>query len=234
MPICHEKKFIFVHIPKCAGSSIEYLFKKNNLHLEFIDEILDFKNSKINFSEVVELHKGKTQHLSASDIKKLIGNIKFEQYDKFSIVRNPFDRLVSYYFFIKKIKTPNLDKIHVKLVHSSSNFHEFVVRAIETPGMYPLFNQYLYLYDDDKSSNMMDYVGKFETLESNFKEIIKNLKLEKNKPDNLRKVFGLSKFKLPKVNTSNRGNYREYYNSELKHIVQQACHKDCELFDYDF
>ena len=235
MAICHEKKIIFVHIPKCAGSSIEYFFKKNNLRLDFVEEKIDFKSNETNFSEVVKLHKGKTQHLSASDIDKLLGNIKFKEYYKFSIVRNPYDRLVSYYFYIKKQKKPQLDKIHVDLVHSSSSFNEFIMKAIDIPAMYPIFNQYVYLSENYNNINkMIDYIGKFETLNRDFKTILRKSNFATSKLDKIKSSLGYSKYQLPRINTSNRGKYQNYYNSELRQIVTQICRKDCELFGYEF
>ena len=40
-------------------------------------------------------------HSSAIDIKKYIGDNKFNSYLKFCVIRNPYDKMVSWYFFTK-------------------------------------------------------------------------------------------------------------------------------------
>lgn len=70
----HERKIIFVHIPRTSGSSVE-------------------KALGVTYTEVTLNHK----HMRASEIKKLVGKNIWNSYYKFSIVRNPFDRVVSLY-----------------------------------------------------------------------------------------------------------------------------------------
>lgn len=48
-------------------------------------------------------------HSSGLDIKKYIGNEKFNSYFKFCVIRNPYDKMVSYYFFLKHKKKHNLN-----------------------------------------------------------------------------------------------------------------------------
>lgn len=70
--ICHDLKCIFVHIPRCAGTSIEKWIVGEDYW--FID-----RSSK---------------HIIASQAKSLYSDY-WNSYFKFSIVRNPFDRVRS-------------------------------------------------------------------------------------------------------------------------------------------
>ena len=67
--ISHEHKFIFIHIPKCGGTSIERFFK-------------------------MKLPR-QGAHLNLKYYKKNTEN--YETYFKFTIVRNPWDKMVSEY-----------------------------------------------------------------------------------------------------------------------------------------
>ena len=81
--IDHDKKFIFVHIPKTGGSSIEAIF-----HPSIITE-----------NDICKDIKGKHNTLS-----NIIKNESLDvlDYFKFSFVRNPWAKILSHYlFFIK-------------------------------------------------------------------------------------------------------------------------------------
>ncbi len=89
MYIDHDKKIVFIHVPRTGGTSIKSAL---NLH----DKI----------------YKEDVYHMSANDIPK-----GCEDYFKFAFVRNPFDRFVSLYFYNKsesyKEKFP--DKLTTKV-----------------------------------------------------------------------------------------------------------------------
>jgi len=81
MSICHQRKLIFVHIPKNAGTSIHSLLNTNPKDLILTDQKwIKYKN-----------HFGKY----------------WEDYTTFSIVRNPISRFISFYKYWKMIE--NLD-----------------------------------------------------------------------------------------------------------------------------
>jgi len=90
MPISYKYKFKFIHIPKTGGSSIEVVFDlqhKDNLFVpSFTDEIQGVKFAP--------------QHFTHS----LINHFKPEckDYFSFTIVRNPYSKLISEYFYINK------------------------------------------------------------------------------------------------------------------------------------
>ena len=79
MFICDNKKFIFVHVPKTAGSSI---------HVHFKDSYGLEKHERLD--PIPDLH-----HKKIKDI--LNENVGYKNYFKFCVVRNPFSRLVSGY-----------------------------------------------------------------------------------------------------------------------------------------
>lgn len=93
MPISYNHKFKFIHIPKTGGTSIEDLFdlmNKNNLY----EEGRSLTINNVNFS---------LQHLPHS----LINKMKPESvgWTSFTIVRNPYTRILSEYVWNHKFKT---------------------------------------------------------------------------------------------------------------------------------
>lgn len=104
--ISHKYKFIYIKNKKVASTSVESFFQKfcidpNSKYniSESTDEIIS-KYGIIGAREGGKFNKWKN-HINANDILKEIGNDKFNSYFKFCIVRNPYDKMVSKYFFEK-------------------------------------------------------------------------------------------------------------------------------------
>jgi hypothetical protein len=196
MPISDKYKLIFVHIPKTAGTSIE--------------KMIEIRNNKLDlWSTSIPI----LQHLVPKDLKKYIDDNKWNTYYKFTVVRNPFDRLVSDY---KWMLTQNLFK-------KKQTFNEFV-KLVENVvinnqyhnhELYDHFKpQYLYFEDIE-----YDYICKFETLVEDIK-VIQKASNNNNK--------------LPYLNKTKHDNYKIYYNTETKNIVEKLYYKDLEKFNYKF
>lgn len=83
--ISHKHNFIFIHIPRTGGTSIEEFFG-THMWKDSPDE----------------------KHLSAKEAKKLYGEEIWNSYFKFSFVRNPWDRVVSLWKSSLYIQTPSV------------------------------------------------------------------------------------------------------------------------------
>ncbi len=86
MPIIDSRKLIFFHIPRCGGTSIERYFNtsgKDQLH-----GVISKNKARIT------LH-----HLTPSEMLThgYIDRHRFSSYTKFTIIRDPFDRIFSDY-----------------------------------------------------------------------------------------------------------------------------------------
>ena len=156
MIISHKHKFIFFHIPKCAGSSIFYSLCKN---LKYHDSesraivnddiaILATNNSKASNSVI-------SQHISFRNLNSCL-NINLDDYYKFCFVRNPWDRVVSYYTY-QKIKIP---------------FDEYVKNSRDC--------QFNWIQTREKEIGV-DFVGKTENLQEDFDQICESIGIDKFK-----------------------------------------------------
>jgi hypothetical protein len=202
--ISHKQKFIFIHIPKNAGTTIEWcLFghdkKEENLY---------------------GVHGGIVlQHLKANELQETVGNEIFKTYFKFSFVRNPFSKCVSEYFWEinhlgehlnfrswVKLKLPNLIK-------TSENNNIRRIRQKHN------LEQYKFLYNA-QGGLIVDFIGKIENLQEDFNKICDEI--------------GIPKQQLPYTNKSKHKHYTEYYDDETKQIVAEKYAKDIEYFGYKF
>ena len=167
MPISHNYKTIFVHIPKTGGAIIEKTL-----------EIFGVDNNgslKPNYEILYGVSDGKIlQHLKINEIIDLTNN-KYVEYNLFSFVRNPYDKIVSEYLwriqvygtrkatfkeFINEDAIPRKNKINKFL----KNFYkdESLVKSLDT--------HYENQIDFLKIDNIIKVkqIGKFEQLEIDF------------------------------------------------------------------
>ena len=229
-----EKKILFIHIPKNAGNSI---------HRNLID---------LNFNVIL---KGHSKLIDINEEIKKTHKI-------LAVVRNPYDRLVSYYSFYKtynqrfivlkkKIETEyqtNIKNINNKILIN----HLKKMESLEWTEKFIQKNPKIITKIINKIININE--KKFN-LNISFKEwLILNLpKLEeqhnylndKYKVDYLLKFenineeynnflyeFGI-KEELPKKNISNHKHYIEYYNEDIFNLVRNFVKKDCEIYNYE-
>lgn len=207
MPINHDLGVIFVHIPKTAGTSLEFAL---NMH----GDITDVGLEKYLYQEK-NLHNlfGKgLQHLSIRQIQNSISKEIFSRYLKFSIVRNPYDRLVSFVAW-------QGDKWHNKQLLSKEGFQLFIERSQRkfwrSKSILPVpQSQFLYF----RGRMMMDFVLRFESLEKDAERLSELLQTEI-----------LLEYRM----NSNHLDYRSYYDEKSIKWVRKVYRKDFEYFSYD-
>jgi hypothetical protein len=190
--ISDKHRFIFVHINKTGGTSIEKAFLP----------LADQKDEAF-------------KHASAKLYKTRFPD-KFDDYFKFSFVRNPWDWLVSRYHWSKD---------HQRLIDYS--FREFLDR-LETgrelsaaarwmeAALAPQLNR---LTIDDRIA--VDFVGRFERLHDDFHHLCLTLQL--NSPP-----------ALPHVFTTDHAFYADYYDDQTAALVERLYAVDIGAFGYRF
>lgn len=181
--ISHSHKFLFIQIPKTATSSIHSVLAP---HMEY-DYTQISRHAK--YSEAAEFYP------------------ESKNYFKFSFVRNPWDRLLSFYFFKKT------DKAKEKIPDDLS-FKNFILTALISGQT--AFNQKSYIDGFDENC----FIGRFETLQDDF--------------DKICDTIGIPKNKLPLRNATDHNDYTEYYDNETREIVAEKYAKDIEYFNYKF
>ncbi len=220
--ICHHHKCIFIHIPKTAGQSIEHVF------LDLLGLTWETRAPLLlRFNDRKELGPPRLAHLKANDYVnfKYISEELFNSYFKFSFVRNPWSRLVSFYNYRK--------------YYLFYNFKYFVMKHLEKKiwkkKYWFIGPQYEYLYDHN-GNILVDFVGKFENLQTDFNHVCNNINIPETK--------------LPHINSSNsnilniflnsvqreksKDHYSDYYDKESKEHVENLYKNDIKYFRYEF
>jgi len=195
--IDHNKKYIFTHIHKTAGKSIKSIlcFNKNDVYTN--------------------------RHIPLS--KEIDENNK--DYFKFTFVRNPYDRLVSKYFYdlnLSKQKEKYDDgpegRGRAGSTRNCSNFNEWLLNHGRR--IHNLLPRMKAMVCDKDVNILADYVGRFENLEKDFEYIKEKLCLQGT---------------LEHINKNplERKNYLDYYDKESIELVNLVYKDDFEIFDYE-
>jgi len=216
----------FVHIPKNAGTSIENIALKNNIKWGFRDWTKKDKDNKLikssggcfkkpgnwinrSTNNNVKYNSCYPWHMTPDELGR---NIYNEDDELFGIVRNPYDKIVSAfkYRYGKNATKKELNKfIKDKLTNFEKN---------ERWNGCHILPQHKYTHGNIKS----DYILKFENLDNDFKNLIKN-----NENKNIKTI------NLQKNNKSGSKLNMNDLTQKSKDLIYKAYKKDFELFGYN-
>ena len=145
-----------------------------------------------------------------------------KNYFSFSIVRNPWDRLVS--CWMQKIITqePTEEQfrkgIRWELNYQKPSFKDFIRIISDDENITK--DRHWDLYFNIIPVSDIDFIGRFENLQHDFNIICDKIKIPQQK--------------LPHKNKTKHKHYTEYYDDETKQIVAEKYAKDIEYFEYKF
>ena len=165
--ISNKKKFIYIKNVKVAGTSIESYFEKycipydkdykQSHQTDYLETEYGIRTSRNCGSE------GTLQnHSSVHQIKNYIGNEKFNSYFKFCVIRNPYDKMVSYYFFLKNLRGIQLTFKEFCKKYDCRNIGRYTIHGKSCIDFYIRF-EYL-LEDLKKVCEILDIEFKIEDL----------------------------------------------------------------------
>ena len=199
--ISFQKRFLFVHIPKTAGNSIQSVLRNYSE-----DQLVALRKEQDGI-ERFGLRNPKykiRKHSTLREYRDALGEEQFRKLYRFTCVRNPWDRMVSYYFTPTQ-RPESWDR---------KKFREIISKAVS-------IEDYLRLNEneEDPFANV-DYIIRFENLADDFRGLCNQL--------------DISPTTLPQYNRSTRGHYSKYYDGELREFVRTRFAADIERFDYTF
>lgn len=159
MILSHKYKFIYLRCPKTGSTSIEYLLKN-------IDPDCIFSNNE----------KYPYGHETYDQIKEMLPENIFDNYFKFTFMREPKSWFLSQYSYNSRY-THNNDKLFL-ILNDENKLNDPENKIIDTEDFISLYillkkwfkghSQLLWVNND------LDYIGDFNNLNKDF-EIIKNL-----------------------------------------------------------
>lgn len=212
MPYLPTLKLCFLHIPKTAGTSIREVLRPLDRKIRFQKGHSGQGRKWVESSLAAEACN---KHLTYQELIAATG-LPLEDFRVFTIVRNPWSRLVSNFLWGKK---QTFKCIHPRALQDFS-FYVDVVTTI-TP-LYPAW------YDNHWRPQVDFLRGTKEPVIGRFEE--PNLDLER--------VFGILNLPYSKPPHKNRSakkiDYRSFYNERTKKKVAMLYEEDIDTFHYTF
>ena len=231
MLVSNSQEFLFLHIPKTAGTSVAKSLAQS---LKWNDLVI----GGTKFGELVQPHYkenfGLSKHSSAREIKSVLGDKIWDKYLKFAFVRHPYSRAISLYTYVQKLIQVKgskgrlyffLGKTRVQSWHivqaylETKSFSDFI-RHDKFKKTFVTASQTEYLIDEKGEINF-DFVGKFETLKKDFSVVSGRI--------------GLPNLTLAKSNVSpTSGKLKKAYLYETDYTyLSKIYEQDFENFSYD-
>lgn len=144
------------------------------------------------------------EHIRAPRARRYLGKDIWRSYFKFAFERNPWDRLVSHYFFLRSRG-------------SVGTFEHTIRNELGRRAQ----NHLVYTKEGEL---MVDFVGRYETLERSLAEALARIGVE-------------AKLTLPRANSESRTDKRHYstfYTDQLRDYVATLCAPEIALMGYTF
>ncbi len=208
MLLSESRQFLFVHVQKTAGTSITEVLAPHALAPAATrwNKVL----SDLGWRRDWRRHFFRT-HAPLARAERFLPPALLRSLFKFAFVRNPWDRLVSWYAYILEDETHHRHR----RVRAQGDFAAFVHHEARKPR-----RSQWWMLRNAADELGVDFVGRFEHLERDMGEVCSRLRLD-YRP-------------LPRAKSSRHAAYQTFYTPELAEFVARHWARDVEAFGYRF
>lgn len=228
MPYSRQLAIVFVAIPKTGTTSftraLHDLQASVGGELELINEaITPAYRRRFALDEIGDPRPGRAKHLSALQLRYVLGDEEFARCAKVSLVRNPWARMVSRYFFTHVTAEP--EPAEKRRRGTTRRFHElafeaWLERRWKRRHRRGEVNSQLRKLTGRDGELLVDHVGRLERAQETL--------------DWLTMRLGMERVSMPHVNGTRKGHYSRYYTPATRELVAEMCREDIERFGYRF
>lgn len=198
------KKFIFIHVPKTGGNSIQNILKKYSEdrivclapHQDGIERF-EVRNSRYNIQK----------HSTLVDYKNVLEDELYSSFFRFATVRNPWARMISHYFSPHRGVSGWDRNAFVMLLNSTPPLRYYICDHTNAGKAGPLTSD-------------IHYLMRFEDLENEFRRVCG--------------MIDIPFHPLPMRNRSDHKPYMQYYDDALIHMVRERFQEEILALDYRF
>ena len=197
-----KNNFLFIHVPKTGGNSLQNILRHYSE-----DEIIHPKEHQdgVERFELRNRNYEISKHSTLANYQLVLDPSTFLSLFKFATIRNPWERMISFYFSPNRGVDDWDREDFIELIESVQTFRHYVC------------------LDDHCGSRLdmnLDFIIRFEHLENDFKLVADKLDIRMDS--------------LPKRNTSTRIHYSRYYDQELVSRVEKKFGEEIEFGKYKF
>jgi hypothetical protein len=222
-----KHKAIFAHVPKSGGTSIESAFG---------EKVLDSEGKHSNIQDLKAHMCSSAFHVNGEPSPER-GKEAYDNFFKFTFVRNPFASLYSFYCFHKRVtedwKNGLRPDSSIYNMENIGGFEDFVLTACSQGAdllatgkdlksncieHFDALHQKQFAYIDD--SMEVNFIGRFENLQKDFSLVAK--------------VVGLNKGLPHENNSGNKSPYWMHYSYDSRNAAEKMFKEDLDTFNYCF
>jgi hypothetical protein len=212
MIISHKHKFIYIKTRKTAGTSIQQAIEKYCGSNDIICPIGPHTQEELE-TYTPRNYEGFNGHDFAHKVRSQIGEDVWNEYFTFTFVRNPWDKLISQFWFDFKGKSRTLDAFK-RYLRTQTNEEENKRHL----------GNWFYYTDSDGKSVIVDYIGQYENLQVDYGVVCNRL--------------GIPIQTLPRLKAGIReeASYQNYYDEKDREIIKniESTKREIEYFKYIF
>ncbi|ANG61226.1 hypothetical protein A8C75_01295 [Marinobacterium aestuarii] len=207
MVINSHYQFIFVHIPKSAGTSV----------MKSLSQLRGNNKRWLANTKHETLVDFDAQFESRKNLYDRVRGMNPRNYYRFGFVRNPWDRMSSFYRYLTE-KQPRHE------IMTISSFKDFLIKTEEgcdwIQTLHTMRPQIDYFTNTDGNLNI-DFLGHFEFLQEDLELVGERIGC---------------RIKLPHLNssTNSKRDYRSEFDNEMIEIVARRFREDIAHFGYAF
>jgi len=200
-----SNRFLFIHVRKTGGIAVKKALDKLSCRHYELDHLWSINCLK---------PKLLTHHTTLKQYNELLDESFLNSLFKFSIIRNPWERLISLYFSSHRGDVAWNKERFKSIVNNEPTLKDYI--CINN-------SKYTKSESSDKIVQLdkdIEYLMRYENIESEFEEV--------------QKLLGLEKIKLPFLNRSSRSDYKSYYDETLYEIVRCKFIQEIDFGKYSF
>ena len=219
------REICFVHVPKTGGNSLLAAGLAALGGIEITAEGQNYSKYRVRHRPDLRLtyigHEADlNNYMTIAQYKK-----RHPQCFAFAFVRNPYDRLVSAFHYLSQGGMEEVDQRdsdeYVRAYEG--DFRRFVLHALAGPQPPRIFQQIHFRpqmdwVSDEGGRILIDYLGRFESMESAYEELGRQLGIPLPPPFH--------------ENKSEHLHYEKYYDETLRALVARAYRADFERLGY--
>lgn len=254
--ISHQHKFIFVRPPKTASTSILVSLAPlcGDDDVLYVDQIRDreyldlenrysslVRNAHI-FDNLTVAETRRSSHLTPEIIRKAVGGSVWDEYYKFTVVRNPWDWFISFYWWkmddwlkseLRPVRAtaPKASLYYALRRWRLARQRREASRPVDRPAVERAlkagwFKERISMFPEFYFIDQNPYADchlRFENLQPDFDLVCHRL--------------GLSIETLPETRTGIKpkgAGYRDYYTDWSREYIARQCRRMIDVFDYRF
>lgn len=217
MLVSHSKRFIYLKTAKTAGTSVEVALEPYCAGPDHTPE--HFTPERVSEYGIIGARgpdAGSStyrNHIHAADLKALLGDEVWDAYEKICVVRNPYDKVVSFFWMLLPVDHP-ARREGADFAEARAAFTDWVTQGPQWPfdlGVYTLDGQVC-----------VDRILRFERLSADLEQLCADLKIG---------VPKLGQFKS-QARQFKTVSFQHYYDAETAARAAEAFARDFELLGY--